>query len=126
MNRISRLLHKTYLLSRQRRAVNHAHRYVIYDEDLNASENKDPFARGELDDPDVHAQKILEGFDPENDKMDRRILFEVTGLTFLRDEFLDEDSSDSEGELLSNENTRADPLKFAFDYQSVLNRSHNT
>jgi len=41
---------------------------------------------------------ILEGFDPENDKMDRRILYEVTGLSLIKDEFLDEDSSDSDGD----------------------------
>ena len=52
-----------------------------------------------LEDPAVLAQKILDGFDPENDKMDRRILYEVTGLLLNKDEFFDDDSSDSDKEL---------------------------
>ena len=42
MNRISRLLHKTFFFARQRRAINHSHKYVIADRDITAAANKDP------------------------------------------------------------------------------------
>ena len=38
---------------------------------------------------------MLEGFDPVNDPMDRRVLFEVTGIRLYKDEFKDHDSSSS-------------------------------
>ena len=117
MNRISRLLHKTFLKHRQRRAINLVHRYVIYDKDLEAPRRKNPFERTEPDDPEVLAQTILKGFDPENDQMDRRILFEVTGLTLNKDEFLGEDSSGSEGDLLADDVTDADPLWLDYNYR---------
>ena len=72
-----------------------------------------------LEDPAVLAQKIMEGFDPENDKMDRRILYEVTGLALIKDEFLDEDSSDSDEEL-PLEDDGNDPQYYAFNYRQVV------
>ena len=42
--------------------------------------------------------KILSGFDLGNNEQDRRMLFEVTGMRIFRDEFLEMDSSDSEGD----------------------------
>ena len=71
-----------------------------------------------LEDPAVLVQKILEGFDPENDKMDRRILYEVTGLALIKDEFLDDDSSDSDKEL-PLEDDGNDPQYYAFNYRQV-------
>ena len=85
MNRITRLLHKAFFFARQRRAVNHSHKYVIADRDIMATQNEDPQEQKAPEDPAVLAQKILEGFDPENDKMDRRILYEVTGLALIKD-----------------------------------------
>ena len=40
----------------------------------------------------------MEGFDPKNNAQDRRMLFEVTGMRLFRDEFQQEDSSDSDEE----------------------------
>ena len=40
--------------------------------------------------------KVLTGFNLRNNKQDRRMLFEVTGMRIVRDEFLEECSSDSE------------------------------
>lgn len=40
----------------------------------------------------------MEGFDPDNNEQDRRMLYEVTGMRLNRDEFLDEDSQDSCGD----------------------------
>ena len=43
---------------------------------------------------------LLDGFEPVGDaasnELDRRLLFEVTGLELFKDEFLGDDSSDSE------------------------------
>jgi len=43
LNRVSRLLHKTFFSARQRRAINHFHKYVIADNDLAVATSKDPF-----------------------------------------------------------------------------------
>ena len=51
--------------------------------------------------------------------MDRRILFEVTGLTLIKDEFLDEDSSDSGEEQDAEGLMDSDPLEQAFNYRQV-------
>ena len=116
MNRISRLLHKTFFFARQRRAVNHSHKYVIHDKDLKAVATKTAETAAPVD-PEVLTAKILDGFDPDNDKMDRRILYEVTGLTLIKDEFIDDDSSDSDGESLAQDLMNTDPLEQAFNYR---------
>ena len=41
-------------------------------------------------------RKFLKNFDPTEDKWDRRLLFEVTGIRLDEDEFLDSDTSDEE------------------------------
>ena len=38
---------------------------------------------------------MLDGFDPANDPIDRRMLFEVTGIRLYKDEFNGQDSSSS-------------------------------
>ena len=38
---------------------------------------------------------VLTGFDPVSDQMDRRVLFEVTGIRLYKDEFKDQGSSSS-------------------------------
>ena len=40
-------------------------------------------------------EEVLEGFDPVNDHVDRRMLFEVTGIRLYKDEFNDRNSSSS-------------------------------
>ena len=37
----------------------------------------------------------MDGFDPGNDEWDRRMLFEVTGMRLFKEEFHDQDSSES-------------------------------
>ena len=39
---------------------------------------------------------MLEGFEPISDKLDRRLLYEVTALELFENEFKGEDSSDSD------------------------------
>ena len=51
--------------------------------------------------------------------MDRRILYEVTGFTLIKDEFIDEDSSDSDGERPAQDLMDNDPLEQAFNYRQV-------
>ena len=80
MNRISRLIHKANFLKRQRLAINHSHKYVITYQDTQRTSKIETS-------PD-----IMEGFDPDNNEQDRRMLYEVTGMRLNRDEFLDEDS----------------------------------
>ena len=94
MNRVTRLLHKMHFLSRQRRAVNFSHKFVISDKDLAREER----AKDDTIDPDPAAvtARLHEGFDPESSEKDRLILYEVTGLRLFLNEFLDEDSSDSD------------------------------
>ena len=41
-------------------------------------------------------RKFLKNFDPMEDKWDRRLLFEVTGIRLDEDEFLESDTSDEE------------------------------
>ena len=42
--------------------------------------------------------KVLDGFDPQNSESDRRIIYETLGMRLDRNEFRDDDSSDSQGE----------------------------
>ena len=46
----------------------------------------------------LQQEQVIEGFDLLNNEQDRRILYEVLGLRIYRDEFRDEESSDSLGE----------------------------
>lgn len=38
---------------------------------------------------------MLSGFDPVSDQMDRRVLFEITGIRLYKDEFKDQEISSS-------------------------------
>ena len=46
----------------------------------------------------LQQEQVIEGFDLLNNEQDRRILYEVLGLRIYRDEFRDEESSDSLGD----------------------------
>jgi len=47
-------------------------------------------------DHEVESGSILDGFNPEDDPIDRRLLFEVTGLRLFAEEFQETGSSDLE------------------------------
>ena len=98
MNRISRLLHKFTLEARQRRAINYSHKYVISEKDIKRAEVAK--ADGEVakapEDNDT-TEKILNGFDPNKNEKDRRLLYEVAGIRLFENEFIDDSSSDSDG-----------------------------
>ena len=100
MNRITRILHKNSFLSRQRHALKYSHKYVISDRQLEL-ESKKASARDDKDqdfDSEKDTLKVLKDFDPEKNKQDRRILFEVTGMRIALDEFRDEESSASDSD----------------------------
>ena len=94
LNRLSHLVHKTFFLTRQRRAVNLARKFVISDKDMHA-ESKNSKVHSEADNFEYDADKILTEFDPEQNEADRRLLFEITGLQLQADEFTDSDSASS-------------------------------
>ena len=48
------------------------------------------------EDINIANRKLLVRFDPEDDKLDRKALFEVTGIRLYEDDFLDSDTSDEE------------------------------
>ena len=99
MNRVSRMMHKAYFSSRQRRAIAYSHRYMVTAEDLVRVESKskpeDLKSLTEAEKAQLFDQ-LLAGFDPENNDTDRRIHYEVTGVSLIEGEFADEDSSDEE------------------------------
>ena len=96
---MSRLIQKSTFIARQRKAIDYSHKYIVTDidverEEANAAKKDSP----EKLDWNARAETVIEGFDVVNDAHDRRILFEVNGMRIYRDEFNDEDSSDSQGE----------------------------
>ena len=74
---------------------------MLTDKDILKSESK-PIEKENSgkEDPENFAKFVLDGFDPENIALDRRILYEVTGMRLNVDDYLDEESSasDNDGE----------------------------
>lgn len=91
MNRITRIIHKSYFKSRQRLALAYSHKFMVTAADVDNPGLQLPA----LTDADKLAT-ILDGFDPETDSLDRRILFEVTGFQLREGEFADEGTSDED------------------------------
>ena len=86
--------------SHQRKAVDHSHKFVISDQDI-LTTNKGSAKRGaesvEENENEARIIKLILGmFDPVDDQLDRRLLYEVSGLKFDKDEFNGEDSLDSD------------------------------
>ena len=86
MNRVTQLLHRMNFLGRQSKVVDHSHKYVITDRDVRKS-NRVSSSRGpesRREEKSVSIEQMLEGFEPLGDApsnaLDRRLLFEVTGL----------------------------------------------
>ena len=62
MNRVSRLLHKSYFNTRQRLAINFTHKFMINDKDVRraaANDCREPPGN------DQFVAKVLDGFDPK-------------------------------------------------------------
>ena len=47
------------------------------------------------DHEEVNVEKLIDGFDPANNKYDRHILYEVTGILLDKREFYDQESDES-------------------------------
>ena len=115
MNRVTRMIHKARFSSRQRRAINYSHRYVITAADLAREENA-PKHQMTVTETAYLINDLADGFDPENDDTDRRIFYEVTGTSLVEGEFAGEDTSDEERESME----APDPLASVFNYNQVL------
>ena len=72
LNRMTKLLHKLMFKLRQRRAVQYFSRYILKDEDIDDDEFDEQ--------KQIPIEKLWEDFDPQSDKWDRRLLYEVTGI----------------------------------------------
>ena len=92
---MTRVLHKVLFKTRQRRTVGYFRRYVITENDL--PKGSDVKKIGVID-PFEKFKKLYRHFDPENDKWDRRLLFEVTGVRIDEQEFRESDTSDYDRE----------------------------
>ena len=71
LNRVTQLIHKSYLNSRQRFIINCSRKYVISDHDI--------YAKSESEADQAAADAILaqlyEEFNPQTNKTDRRLLY---------------------------------------------------
>ena len=94
------MLQRIKFLKRQRTALDYSHKYVITDHEV-AKAQQVQNRTAEEPTTDKRIETVLKGFDPVNDSMDRRMLFEVTGIRLYKDEFNEDYSSsstNSEGE----------------------------
>ncbi len=94
---MTRILHKANFITRQRKSFDYFNKYVITDRDIKIADLKEKQKKPRDEGQKVDFVELLvDGFDPEHSQTDRRILYEVTGLHMIDDEFIDEDSSDAE------------------------------
>ena len=100
MNRITKLIHRVKFNTRQRRTVSYFKKYVISKEDIAADKLRKSSVKNRDENPDLDKgivnRKLLHRFDPEDDKWDRRALYEVTGIRLYEGDFLESDTSDEE------------------------------
>lgn len=110
LNRITRLLHKTNLSKRQRKTLTFSHKYVISASDVSRAGQPDLVKKSEESAQAV--DQLLDGFNPEVDAVDRRLLFEITGRELEEGEFAEDDSSDEQWSIFNC----PDPQAYAFAY----------
>ena len=104
MNRITKLIHRVKFNARQRRTISYYKKFVISKDDVAKDDEKKKRERSaktsqsdqEALGIDIVHRKLLKHFDPEDDKWDRRALFEVTGIRLYDGDFLESDTSDEE------------------------------
>ena len=97
LNRVTRVMHKLLFKARQRRTVGFFRRYVLTENDIDPDINPDEAVPNEP--LSVPLEKLWDGFDPESDFWDRRLLYEVTGARLDETEFRGDDTSDDETNL---------------------------
>ena len=97
MNRITKLIHRVKFNTRQRRTINYFKKFVISKDDIVKEKQRKKFqSNNQPIDVAIVNRKLLKRFDPEDDKWDRRALFEVTGIRLYDGDFLESDTSDEE------------------------------
>ena len=64
--------------------------------------------------------KVMDGFNPSNDIIDRRLYYEVTGSNLYPGEFFDDEGSDEEWE------RAPDPLHHAFSFNERRDTRRDT
>ena len=116
MNRITKIIHRVKFNTRQRRAVDHYRKYVISQNDVDKEKNRTKMHENTVDankgDTKYQIRKLLKHFDPEDNKWDRRALFEVTGIRLYEGDFLESDTSDEETQALNRETKRQNHLNW--------------
>ena len=86
--RVLRMIMHGITKKRQRKAVKYFQRYLIQDGDTPKPQN--------LFDDDMAAEYLIENFDVVNDKIDRRILYELTGRKLDPEDYWDDSDQDQE------------------------------
>ena len=95
---------------RQRKAVKYFQRYLIQDGHTPKAQN--------LFDDDMTAEYMIENFDVQNDKIDRRILYELTGRKLDPEDYWDDSDQDQELDRFAE----TDPNKVS-DYAEEITES---
>lgn len=94
LQRISKFLQKVSLNRRQRLSVDFFQRYTIKESDL-STPKKNPRGMG--------VNRIVSECDAENNEVDQRILYEITGIKLQNDAFADDSSFEADlGALVDN------------------------
>ena len=95
-------MHKDRFLPRQLRTIAYSCKYVITMDDITkhqkASQAKNIAEQTKKTEAEIREliEDLVDDFDPENDIIDRRLLFEVTRKRLIEGEFADEETSSEE------------------------------
>lgn len=81
----------------QRKAANFQQRFVISDKDIERADDKEKERTSVYARDEIGKALLWQDFD-ENEVVDRKILYEVTGRRLFDDEFLEQDSSSEESD----------------------------
>ena len=85
--RVLKMIMRALTKKRQRKAVQYFLKYLIEDHEATAE-------RRSLGAHDMSAEQLIDGFDPLADKIDRRILYEITGRKLNPDDYWDDSDQD--------------------------------
>ena len=84
--------------ARQRRTVQYFRRYMLSDEDIEGQNGRQEDMNNATEPLQYPITQIWGDLEPETDKWDRRLLFEVTGIRLDDSEYRGDDTSDEEDE----------------------------
>ncbi len=88
------MIHKASFNARQRKSFDYFNKYVVTDRDIKIADlKKKEKKKRDLAKKVDTTELLVDGFDPEHSQTDRRILYEVTRLRLIDDEFKDDDDS---------------------------------